>query len=132
MPIAGAVTSKTMTRKKPLICAPTCRRRAGGSVAKSLWGGALLVASLLCVSLAATDGVARAATSRHAIVLAQAAPAMSADEAAALVRQSSGGRILGVRRVDTARGPAYHIKVLLDGGRVRVFVVDAGKGQILR
>lgn len=102
------------------------------SILKSLRTGALVFASVCCVGLAAPQGIARAAATRHALLLTQAAPAISADQAAAMVRQSSGGRILGVRRVDTASGPAYRVKVLLDGGRVRVFVVDAGSGEILR
>jgi uncharacterized membrane protein YkoI len=102
------------------------------SLPKSLRAGALVMVAVLCIGLAAPDAVVRAAVTRHPLSLAQGGLAISPDEAAALVRQSSGGRILGVRRIATARGPAYRVKVLLDGGRVRVFVVDAGSGEILR
>jgi uncharacterized membrane protein YkoI len=57
---------------------------------------------------------------------------MSADEAVALVRERSGGRILGVRRDNDARPPVYRVKVLLEGGRVRVYRVDASTGRILQ
>jgi len=89
----------------------------------------MLMASLW---LAAPACTAFTADNGPSLWLVQAAPSMSAEEAAALVRASSGGRILGVRRVNSASGLAYHVKVLLDGGRVRVYVVDAGSGQILR
>ena len=76
--------------------------------------------------------VADAATTPGTLLLVQAIPATSADEAAALVRAASGGRILGVRLDNEARPAVYHVKVLLDGGRVRVYLVDASSGQILR
>jgi hypothetical protein len=82
--------------------------------------------------LSAPVCAARPATSAVGARLAQAQPGMSADEAAALVRATSGGRILGVRAANGARGPVFHVKVLLDGGRVRVYVVDAVSGSILR
>ncbi len=78
----------------------------------------------------AFDAIARAVA--NPLLLAQATPSLSADEAAALVRAKSGGRILGVRRDKNARGLVYRVKVLLDGGRVRVYRVDASSGQILQ
>lgn len=66
------------------------------------------------------------------LLLAQAAPSVSADQAAALVRAQSGGRILGLRLESRAQPPVYRVKVLLDGGRVRVYRVDASTGKILQ
>jgi uncharacterized membrane protein YkoI len=74
---------------------------------------------------------AAAATNAGALVLVQATAVTSADEAAALVRAASGGRILSVRPDNKARPTVYHVKVLLDGGRVRIYRVDANSGQIL-
>jgi uncharacterized membrane protein YkoI len=37
-----------------------------------------------------------------------------------------------VRLDDEARPGVYHVKVLLAGGRVRVYLVDAGSGRILQ
>ena len=74
---------------------------------------------------------AAAETNAGALVLVQATAATSADEAAALVRAASGGRILSVRPDNKARPMVYHVKVLLDGGRVRIYLVDANSGQIL-
>ena len=82
--------------------------------------------------LTGPTAAADAATTPDPLRLVQAIPAISADEAAALVRAASGGRILGVRLDNEARPPVYHVKVLLDGGRVRAYLVDASSGQILR
>ncbi len=77
----------------------------------------------------AFDASARAAA--NPLLLAQATPSVSADQAAALVRTQSGGRILDLRPESRDRGPIYRVKVLLDGGRVRVYRVDAATGRIL-
>jgi uncharacterized membrane protein YkoI len=94
---------------------------------------ALVLAALMGVAglAAQAEAAGAAGAAGRALLLAQGGSALGADEAAALVRSASGGRILGVRRVNGARGPAYEVKVLLDGGRVRVYVVDATSGQIL-
>jgi uncharacterized membrane protein YkoI len=47
------------------------------------------------------------------------------------VRSVSGGRILDVRLDAAAQPPVYRVKVLLDGGRVRVYRVDARTGRIV-
>ena len=93
---------------------------------------ALVLAAVCAAGLVAPAGAADVAGMGGNLLLAQSAGSgVSADEAAALVRSASGGRILGVRRVNRGGGPAYQVKVLLDGGRVRVYVVDAQSGQIL-
>jgi len=48
------------------------------------------------------------------------------------VRAQSGGRILDLRLENRVRPPVYRVKVLLDGGRVRVYRVDANTGRILQ
>jgi uncharacterized membrane protein YkoI len=91
-----------------------------------------LVLAILIAVLAAPYAPAagpQAATGR--LLLAQSSPAVSADQAAELVRARSGGRILGVRLESGERGPVYRVKVLLDGGRVRIYRVDANDGRIL-
>jgi uncharacterized membrane protein YkoI len=78
----------------------------------------------------AFDASARAMA--NPLLLAQATPSVSADEAVALVRAQSGGRILNLR-LESRAGPAvYRVKVLLEGGRVRVYRVDASSGKILQ
>jgi uncharacterized membrane protein YkoI len=66
------------------------------------------------------------------LLLAQATPSVSADEAVALVRAQSGGRILNLRLENRAGPAVYRVKVLLEGGRVRVYRVDASTGKILQ
>ena len=63
-------------------------------------------------------------------LLAQAAPAMSAAEAAALVSARTGGRVLDVRAEQRGEQVVYRVKVLLEGGRVRVVRVDAESGRL--
>jgi uncharacterized membrane protein YkoI len=99
--------------------------------------GALVFTVLMGVpaAVSAVDAhttVARAArVAGGPLLLAQATPSVSADQAAAAVRAASGGRILDVRLESRSRPPVYHVKVLLDGGRVRVYRVDASNGRVL-
>jgi uncharacterized membrane protein YkoI len=62
--------------------------------------------------------------------LAQAAPAVGEDQAAAIARSATGGRVLGVRWVEQGGRPVYQVKVLLADGRVTVVNVDAGTGAV--
>jgi len=88
--------------------------------------------AVLCVFTLALWAIAPAAGAEiGALLLVQTTTGTSADEAAALVRAASGGRILSVRPDNKTRPAVYHVKVLLDGGRVRVYLVDANSGQIL-
>ena len=63
--------------------------------------------------------------------LSRPSRAVSPDNAAAIVRDSTGARVLGVRLSERAGQAAYRVKVLLPGGRVRVFHVDARTGRVL-
>ena len=103
-----------------------------GPVVKSFLLGAVVftVLTSVCVAFPASDAQVQATASPQ--LLAQATPSVSADQAAALVRAKSGGRVLGVRRDNNAQPTVYRVKGLLDGGRVRVYRVDASTGQILQ
>ncbi len=52
------------------------------------------------------------------------------DQAAAIVRDRTGGRVLGVRAVKRQGRTVYQVKVLKDG-HVRIYNVDASSGNIL-
>lgn len=52
------------------------------------------------------------------------------DAAASMVRDRTGGRVLGVQRGGSAERPRYDVKVLLPGGRVRIVSVDARSGAL--
>ncbi len=93
---------------------------------------AVLFTVLIGVFAAAPAFDASARAAANPLLLVQATPSVSADQAAALVRAQSGGRILDLRLESRARGPVYRVKVLLDGGRVRVYRVDASSGRILQ
>lgn len=60
--------------------------------------------------------------------LAQAT--MSAEEAAALVRARTGGRVLSVDTVHRRDRVFYRVKVLTPEGEVRIFMVDAASGAM--
>lgn len=60
--------------------------------------------------------------------VAQKSSDRGVDAAAAAVAEATGGRVLSVRR----KGDYYSVKVLTDGGRVRVYRVDARSGRIQR
>lgn len=57
---------------------------------------------------------------------------ISSDAAAAIVGDHSGGRILGVKPANSKKAQVYRVKVLLSGGRVRVYRVDGRSGRILK
>lgn len=60
--------------------------------------------------------------------LAQGAADIGPDRAAAIARQSTGGRVLGVRRAQRGERILYEVKVLLPSGLVRTLQVDGGGG----
>ena len=101
------------------------------SAASSCRTVARMLVLLVGMLFAAASIDASAATGGARVRLAQAQPAVSADQAAAAVRAVSGGRILDVRLDSRSRPPIYRVKVLLEGGRVRVYRVDAASGRVL-
>jgi len=88
------------------------------------------IAAPLVVVATALALVPSAVDAGTLVQLAQAKP-VSADDAAATVRAQVGGRILDVRLRSKARRKVWRVKVLLPGGRVRVYRVDARTGRIL-
>ena len=64
-------------------------------------------------------------------MLAEQGVSLDRDSAAALVRSTTGGRVLGVRSARANGRAVYQVKVLLQGGRVRIVQVDALTGQLL-
>jgi len=93
----------------------------------------LLLMTLLCLSstrLWARDRGDRDA-SEHQQHERNRDSGIDADQAAAIARQDSGGRVLSLKQVMGPEGPAYRVKILRDG-RVRVFYVDARDGRLMR
>jgi len=89
----------------------------------------LMVLLLAAPVLALPGPVHRPAVGPGPLLTVQNAD-IGANGAARVVRQATAGRILAVRRVRTDRGPAYRVKVLLAGGRVRIVLVDAASGAL--
>jgi hypothetical protein len=50
--------------------------------------------------------------------------------AAKAAQRATGGRVLGVKRRSTDAGVVYEVKVLMDGGIMRVVRVDGASGQV--
>ena len=57
---------------------------------------------------------------------------LSSSEAAAIVREETGGRVLGVKSEKRDGTRIYRVKVLLPKGRVRYYAVDRRTGRIVR
>ena len=62
--------------------------------------------------------------------LVQGAPEIGPDEAAAIVRSRTSGKVLSVRTAQRGSSVVYRVKVL-KGGYVRIYRVDARSGSIL-
>lgn len=89
-------------------------------------GVAALLALTAAVSLAAAP--VYGGGHKHRSLRTQLAQSeISADQAASIARRATGGRVLKVKR----KGGVYHVRVLLDGERVRKVNVDARTGRVL-
>ncbi|MGE4243152.1 PepSY domain-containing protein [Ramlibacter sp.] len=66
--------------------------------------------------------------------LAAAGPAfadVSRDDAAAVVKRETGGRVLAVERAEVQGRAVWRVKVVTPGGDVRVLLVDVASGKSL-
>ena len=74
------------------------------------------------------------ANSLCALLIVLAAPAwadLSRDEAAAAAQRVASGRVLSVEKTESARRPAWRVKVLTAQGEVKVILIDAASGRPL-
>jgi uncharacterized membrane protein YkoI len=97
------------------------RRRTGGL--------ALLIVLILAGSLVGGDAMA-GPRSVQANQSESQSVRISRDEAAAIARSRTGGRVLSVDLRRTGR-PRYRVKVLVSGERVRTLSVDARTGSVI-
>jgi len=79
------------------------------------------LALLLAVSVRMPDALAQEALVRTGI---------SQDEAVAMVREQTGGKVLRVDRQVEGESIVYRIRVLKPDGRLREYRVDAATGRI--
>lgn len=95
-------------------------------------GVAALVALILTVSLLPVPAAAKPPAHRGGWLVAQDKKAkdgpvqISRDQAAAIARSLTGGRVLSVK----LKGNRYRIKVLVNGERVRTLSIDARTGAV--
>lgn len=82
----------------------------------------LLLLAGLQAQAAALDGHEHQST-RPPLVVAQAAT--SPDQAAAMARKQTGGRVLGVDWGDNGGQPVYMVRVLMPDGSIRVVAIPA-------
>lgn len=51
--------------------------------------------------------------------------------AADIARAAHGGKVLSVDEVNSDGRTVYRVKLLLDGGRIKIVTVDAGSGRVI-
>lgn len=61
----------------------------------------------------------------------QALSRVSPDEAAAIARRESAGRVLAVEKASSGGREVYRVKVLTPSGEVKVILIDAETGNRL-
>lgn len=83
--------------------------------------------AMLCSSLA----WANPAPNRTPIQLAQAEQRIDKSKAADIARSAHGGKVLTVEEAKSGGRTVFRVKLLLDGGRVRIVSVDGSSGKIL-
>lgn len=97
------------------------RRRVGFSL-----GVCLLALTLPAWSAPRNGGAAYALK-----VLAQSQSAIGPDQAAAVARKVTGGRVLAVSSGKRKGVVVYRVRVLMPDGRVRVVLIDAQSGRVI-
>lgn len=65
------------------------------------------------------------------VLLAQRQDAIGPDQAAAVARKVTGGRVLAVTPAKRHGAVVYKVRVLLPDGRVRVVIIDAKSGRVV-
>lgn len=56
-------------------------------------------------------------------------PMLDREQAAQLIKQEYGGKILDLQPVTTGDGPAFRVKLLQPSGRVKLMLIDARDGS---
>ena len=55
---------------------------------------------------------------------------LSRDDAAAVARRASGGRVLSIEKAESLGQPVWRVKVVTPAGEVQVIQVDIATGQV--
>lgn len=88
---------------------------------------------LVGLALTAIIGIALGApvnaSAGHNHYLTLAAAATSKSAAADKARAMYGGKVLKVEEVSNGAGKVYRVKLLLEGGRIKIVTIDANSGR---
>ncbi len=90
----------------------------------------LAFVSLAIAAVLAPPNASAAHSARMSASEVRLAAEIGPDQAAAIVRELTGGRVLGVRAVQRNGRVVYRVKVLKDG-YVRIYHVDGSSGNVL-
>jgi len=90
--------------------------------------GTLCALALSLMFSVVSPAVTIASQNDAPIQIAQNGSTVSAAEAAARIKKKTGGQVLSVTTVSTEAGNVHRVKILLSGGRVKVFRVKATGG----
>jgi len=83
----------------------------------------------LCVATLTADARPARLTLAQAPANQSQVKLISADQAAAIARRSTGGRVLSVN-LRRGKRPVYRVKVLVNSERVRTVTIDARNGNL--
>jgi len=96
------------------------------TVLRRLAGALLVMVALLAGPVLAPGGGAGVAGAQQALVR----EGLSEDEAVALVRQQTDGKVIRVDRSEDGANLVYRIRVVTPDGRLREYQVDAATGRV--
>lgn len=90
-----------------------------------------LVLMIMTHSVNATPAIPTSEATENTTLWAAAQGSIGRDEAAAIARSATDGRVLSVDPQQRRGRLIYRVKVLLKGGRVRVVIIDGQTGKRL-
>jgi uncharacterized membrane protein YkoI len=96
---------------------------------QAMLGRLPIIAGFGLLMLATTPATPASRPADSLIQVAQGA--IGAEQAAAIARNATGGRVLGVRSIQRDDALVYEVKVLSKDGRVRIIRIDGRNGGIL-
>lgn len=87
----------------------------------------------LLLSLAVLPGFAWAAPKqiRNPVQYAQGESRTDKSKAADIARSAHGGKVLSVDEVNSDGRVVFRVKLLLDGGRIKIVTVDGNSGSVI-
>ncbi len=87
--------------------------------------------SLFSFLSAQAHAISRPTIKDDSIKLAQAGASISKSDAADRAKAKYGGKVLKVDEATNKGKKVYRVKLLLDGGRIKIITVDGRSGKII-